>query len=84
LRRAIDELRTRASLGTFPWTDSTLETGTTMVRAVHLVELRTALEQVYVNDGRTPPSHTTATLGSGTTISATDIAELRAAVLRFW
>ena len=55
LRTAIDTLRSRYGLGSFPWTDLPMTSGIT-VKAVHLSELRTALIAVYTQAGQTPPT----------------------------
>ena len=80
LRARIDVLRTRIGLATFAWTDSILTAGTSRIRAVHITEMRTALAEVYVANGRTPPTYTHPTLAAGMPIKAVDITELRAAV----
>ena len=55
--------------------------GATTVNAAHIIDLRTALSQVYTAAGFTPPTYTDTALGVGTTITAMQIAELRAAVI---
>ena len=71
LRDAIGTLRSRYSLGAYSWTDATLTPGT--------------LAEVYTAASRTQPTYTHTTITAGTTsITATDIAELRAAVLAIW
>lgn len=52
LRERIDILRGTAGLTRFRWTDPTIVRGVTPVRAVHLTELHTALNEVYLADGR--------------------------------
>jgi hypothetical protein len=46
LHSRIDSLRTRYGLGAFAWTDPTLAAGTTIIRAQHIIDLRTALREV--------------------------------------
>jgi len=59
--------------------------GSTTVKAVHVMELRTALNDVYAAAGRSVPTYTHATVTSSTTlITAVDIAELRTAILALW
>ena len=59
-----------------------MTTGSTVVTAAHVTELRTALGEAYVACGQSAPTYTDATLTAGTTvIKAVHIAELRAAVL---
>ncbi len=84
LRQAVNTLRARYMLAAATWTDQTLTVGSSAIRAVHIVELRTALSVAYQAAGRTPPSYTRSALTAGTTITSTDISELRAAVLALW
>jgi hypothetical protein len=59
--------------------------GSTPVRVVHVVELRDALEEVYLAAGRAAPPYTRTTISVGqTVIAAVDITELRAVVLAIW
>ena len=52
-----------------------------MIRAIHIVEMRSALGQVYTRLGRTLPAYTDPTIVPGQTVSkAAHIQELRAAV----
>ena len=61
---------------------SALTAGASIIRAVHISELRTALGAVYTALGMPPPSYTDPTLTSGeTVVKVAHIAELRAAVL---
>jgi hypothetical protein len=78
LRSRTDSLRTAAGLAAGGWSDPVLTPGVTVVRASHLQELHAAIHDVYVAAGRVPPSF--AAVGTGTTISAAQIMELRAAV----
>ncbi|MNC87316.1 hypothetical protein D3C83_30330 [compost metagenome] len=61
----------------FPWTDVPLSS---IVRAVHITQLRAALSQAYVAAGLATPVFTDPGLGTGTVIRAAHINELRAAV----
>ena len=56
LRERIDALRGTAGLRPFSWTDSMIVPGVTPIRAVHVSELHTALNDVYREDGRSRPS----------------------------
>lgn len=56
LRERIDALRGTAGLGPFRWTDPTIVPGVTPIRAVHVTELHTALNEVYLEDGRSRPA----------------------------
>ena len=63
------------------WTD-TLAVGTTPIKAVHVTEMRAALDAVYVQAGVTPrPTYTDPGLPTGTPIKAVHITELRAGVI---
>jgi hypothetical protein len=85
LRQAVDTLRSRAGLSSYPWTDSTLATGATPVKASHVLDLRLALRDVYEAASVTPPTYThTIASGGILSITAADIAELRAAVNVLW
>ena len=65
------------------WTDPTLVSGVTPVQALHLTELRTALDQAYQVAGRGPrPTYTDPTIVAGETIiKASHLIQLRAALL---
>ncbi len=56
LRERVDVLRGTAGLRPFGWTDPMIVRGVTPIRAVHLAELHTALNEVYREDGRSRPS----------------------------
>jgi hypothetical protein len=57
----------------------------TVVKAVHVTDLRTALAEAYTAASRTPPTYTHAAVTGGiTVITSVDIAELRAALLAIW
>jgi len=53
----------------------------TVVKVAHLTELRTALAAVYTKDGVTQPTYTNPIITAGSTISALDITQLRAAIV---
>jgi hypothetical protein len=56
-----------------------------VVKAVHLIELRTALDEIYVAAGQALPTYSHATVTARTTvITAVDVSELRAAILAVW
>jgi hypothetical protein len=55
LRRRIDDLRVRVGLSAFEWTDASLVTATTPTKAIHVTELRAALNAVYLAVGRNAP-----------------------------
>jgi len=69
------------TLAPFSWNDPTLTGGTSIVRAQHIVDIRTALSQVYAALSLTPPTYTDPALSIGTTIKAVHIEELRAAII---
>ncbi len=52
----------------------------TTIKAVHITELRAALNAVYTTLGRALPAYTDPTLTAGTTSKAAHIQELRNAV----
>jgi hypothetical protein len=80
LRTAINTLLAQFGLAAFAFTDSPL-TSTTPVRAVHLTELRTALAQVYQAAPHPAAIYSEPIITPDqTTIKASQIGELRAAV----
>jgi len=81
LRGYIDTLRTRHGLAAMAWTDATVVAGTTAIKAIHILELRSALSAAYVASGRTAPSFQTTVTASSTLISMAVIAEIRAAIV---
>jgi len=54
--------------------------GITPINAIHLTELRTALNDAYRAVGRTPPTYTDSTAVAGLIIKAVHLNELRAGV----
>lgn len=65
----------------FTWTDPTVTAGTTQLKTVHILELRTALNHIYQALGRTVPTYTDPALVAGeTVVKAAHIQELRTAV----
>lgn len=80
LRTRIDAQRVRFGLDAFGWTDTTVTAGATLIRAQHIVDLRTALSEAYVAAGRTPPSYTEV-ITAGITAKAAHVEELRTAVV---
>ena len=67
----------RNALAATVWTDPTLSAGATMIKAVHILELRTALNQVYTKRNLALPVYTDPTLAAGTPSKAAHIQELR-------
>lgn len=63
------------------FTDDPLVPGTTSVRAVHVTELRSGIDQLRIRHGLAAFAWTDATLGSGTIIRAVHIQELRTALV---
>ena len=58
---------------------------TTVAKAVHVAELRAALQDAYVASGRTPPAYTNALIVAGSSvITLVNIAEIRAAIVVLW
>ena len=80
LRTRIDALRARVNRSPYAWTDPTLVAGSTVIRAQHILDLRSALSEVYISAGLTPPVYTDSSL-AGVTVKMVHIAELRAAVI---
>jgi hypothetical protein len=58
--------------------------GVTLVRAVHLSELRNALGEVYEAAGRPQPTYSDLTLSAGLTIAARHVEEIRSAAAALW
>ena len=79
--RAIDALRSRAGgLPAFSYSDPAITPAVSPIRAQHILDLRNALQDVYVKIGVTPPAYSTSPAPSGAIVTA-DVAELRTAVL---
>ena len=72
LRVAVDAVRQQASLSAFSWTDAQ----PTRLRAVHLTELRTALEQSFIQLRRPLPVWSGPILPGGT-VNASHFQEIR-------
>jgi photosystem II stability/assembly factor-like uncharacterized protein len=81
LRGRIDSLRLRYGQNAFLWTDSNPLPGQTPIRAVHLTEMRSALNGAYFAAGLPTPTYTDDPLMGGTTVKAIHFTELRAAVI---
>ena len=82
LRQRIDGLRLHLGLLTFTWTDERIEPGVTPVKAVHLTELRAALNEAYTKAGREAPSYTDQVIVPLVTpIRAVHLTELQRAVV---
>jgi hypothetical protein len=80
LRSAIDTLRARGGLAAFAYTDPGLTPGNIPIRAVHLTDLRTALTQAYQAAMRAAPTYAEAITSRQTSIAASHLSELRAAI----
>lgn len=87
LRERIDAARVARGLSVFLWTDPVITPQATVIRAVHIEQLRTALHQAYLTPvpglpSPSPPVYTDQTLVPGvTSLKAVHITELRAAVV---
>jgi hypothetical protein len=80
LRTRINMIRVRFGLSAFVFTDVSLSG--VVAKRLHVLELRTALEEAYVAAVRTIPSYTDVTLtAQETLIQVVHIMELRAAVV---
>ena len=62
LRERIDALRITHGLAAHAWTDVPLTPGVTVIKAIHLIEMRTALAEVYTAVSVTPPAYLTPTV----------------------
>ena len=71
LRARINAILTNAAV----WTDDPLIAGTTVIKAIHLLELQVALDQAHTERGATHAPYTA--LGVGEQTLAAHIAELR-------
>lgn len=80
LRTHIGNVRGRAGLPVFQWTDPDLRAGVTTVKAQHVVDLRTALAEAYVALGLLPPVYLGA-VTEGAAVRASHLEEVRAAVI---
>ena len=79
----INTARAACKLPHAPWTDGRITPGETPVRAVHLMELRTALTQAYTACSLPPPTYTDPVIVRGVTpIKAVHWTELRDAGIR--
>jgi parallel beta-helix repeat protein len=76
LRTAVNANRSRVFLTQKTWTDPTITVNQTMVRAVHLNELRTAIEEIYAQCSIAAPSWTDTLTGGSSLIRAVHFTEL--------
>ncbi len=83
-RQAIATLRARYGLPVYTWTDPSPVARTTVIKQLHLAEMRIALSDVYALMGRSQPTYTNWPTPRSSVVAATDIAELRAAILAIW
>jgi len=79
LRQVIDVLRAVAGLGPAPWTDASLVPTSSVIKAVHIQELRTYFDNVAPMLGYTLQSqpYTDPSLTAGNSIKRMHIEELR-------
>ena len=81
LRERIHALRVGVGLPPFGWSPLS-SSGSAVIRAAHIAELRTALAQVYASLNRAAPAYTDPALIPGVTaMKAAHVMELRAAVI---
>ena len=79
LRAGINQLRVADGMPAYPWTDATLVPGVTLVKVTHLIEMRIALEELYV--ARDQALRFVEMIAPGATpIRASHITELRQAL----
>jgi hypothetical protein len=84
LRAKVDTLRARYGLPVFSWTD-TLSAGSSRVKAIHVNELRTALQPVFTAAGRLQPSYMNPVLtAASSVVTKQDVAEIRTAIVGIW
>jgi hypothetical protein len=81
LRGAINYVRQFYGMSVFVFTDDPLVVGSTPIKADHIIQMRTALQAVYLQRGMAPPTYADPSLSAGTTIQAVHVNQLRAAVL---
>lgn len=81
---AAGSTRSNNGLASFSFTDSTLTVGTTQIKAVHITNLRTALDGVYDAQGKTQPTYTDPTITVGQTLVKKAHIEEIEATLRLW
>jgi hypothetical protein len=80
LRARIDAARAQHALGAYTYSQPSIAAGTTIVRAVDILEMRAALADVYTIAGAAPPTYTTSP-AIGALIRTADVADLRSALL---
>ena len=78
LRGYIDCLRSSQGLGGYEWTDGTITSGVTVIKAEHILELQTALESVV------PDPSWSGDVSEGLVIRAEHIEEIRDAIEAVW
>jgi hypothetical protein len=81
LRTRIDAVRASAGLTSFSWTDDPLIPGMTVIKAIHILQLRNALSEAYLALGKIAPTYTDPNLGVGILVRMTHIVELRQLVI---
>ncbi len=81
LRSRVNALRVDEGLGNYAFTDAILVASTTQVQAVHILELRQALQDVFVARMEVEPTYTDPVSLVGVPIKAAHIQELRDAVV---
>jgi V8-like Glu-specific endopeptidase len=79
MRARVDTLRSVRGLPAAAWTDLPLMPLVTVIRAIHLQQIRAALADVYIADGLPPPVYTNP-VAAGAPIRAIDVTETRAAI----
>jgi hypothetical protein len=80
LRSRIDALRSRFGLAAYLWTDASLGAQVIAIKAVHITDLRTALEEAYAAAELPVPTYGDPVLGPGMVVRITHIHEVRNAV----
>jgi len=77
LRQACDAMRAVAGLAPAPWMDLTISPTSTIIKTVHIQELRTYLNDAASRLGYSTSSYTVPTLSTGFVIMRVHIEELR-------
>jgi hypothetical protein len=75
LRTAVNQIRSAAGLGAYPFTDSA--SSGVVVKAIHIQQLRTALDEARQKLGLSTGGWTDPSLGAGTVIKAVHFQEIR-------
>jgi V8-like Glu-specific endopeptidase len=81
MRMKVNALRSARGIAAAVWTDASLTASSTVIKAIHLQEIRDALAVVYSYDQAAVPAYTNAANAAGSPIRVIDIIETRAAIV---